>query len=443
MDTPVLDFVREYAMSQKARLHMPGHKGKELLGFEKFDITEFNGADSLYHAEGIIKKSEENLTNLFGTQASFYSCEGSSLSVRAMLYLAMQYGSSDYIMAGRNAHSSLISASALLGFDIKWLCPESSSYLSCNITEELLEKELKSVDKLPFCVYITSPDYLGNISDISSLSRVCEKYGTVLVVDNAHGAYLKFLENDIHPISLGACMCCDSAHKTLPALTGGAYLHIGKNAPEFFVKNAKSALSLFGSTSPSYLILASLDGVNKYLSQGFDTKLSAFEKKVEKIKKSLRECGYSLVGTEITKITVDTKKYGYVGGDFNKILENEGLICEFFDKDYLVLMLSPENTDAELEKIQRVLLGIEKRDKIPKSEEKFTLPKRKMSIREATLSKKERVKIKEAVGRTLASVNVFCPPAVSLVVCGEEINEDCVRLCTEYGFEYCDAVIEP
>ncbi|MBR6812647.1 MAG: PLP-dependent transferase, partial [Oscillospiraceae bacterium] len=226
-NTPICDFVRRYNEEKFLRLHMPGHKGEGPLGVEALDITEISGADSLYEAEGIIRQSEEIASEIFGCR-TYYSAEGSSLAIRAMLYLALmqakKQGRAPLVAAGRNAHKTFMSAAALLDIDIMWLWGSGESYLACQIEAESLDKTLSECTVLPFAVYITSPDYLGNTLDIASLAKVCRKYGVLLLVDNAHGAYLKFLGR--HPIELGANMCCDSAHKTLGVLTGGAYLHI-------------------------------------------------------------------------------------------------------------------------------------------------------------------------------------------------------------------------
>ena len=125
MTTPIVDFVRSYAKSGTSRLHMPGHKGQKLLGFEDADITEIKGADELYEAEGIIAESEANATKLFGTAHTYYSTEGSSQCIRAMLCLALQAapaGQRPVLLAARNAHKALLYAAALLDFDIQWLC---------------------------------------------------------------------------------------------------------------------------------------------------------------------------------------------------------------------------------------------------------------------------------------------------------------------------------
>ena len=284
MTTPIVDFVRRYAQSGTARLHMPGHKGQSLLGCEPWDITEIRGADELYEAEGIIAQSEANATRLFGTAHTYYSTEGSSQCIRAMLCLALQgaprTGKRPVLLAARNAHKALLYAAALLDFDIRWLWPapeDTGALCSCPVTVQALStalEELAGQGRTPFGVYLTSPDYLGGMQDIAALSAVCDAHGVPLLVDNAHGAYLRFLPGGSrHPIDLGAAACCDSGHKTLPVLTGGAYLHLGPKAPVQEESIVRNALALFGSTSPSYLILQSLDACNRLLSADYPARL--------------------------------------------------------------------------------------------------------------------------------------------------------------------------
>lgn len=417
---------------------MPGHKGNNLLGFESLDITEIDGADSLYEAEGIIKKSEKNASELFGS-LTFYSTEGSSQCIKAMLYLVcLNANKKPLIWAGRNAHKSFLSACVLSDFDVKWLYPdENSSYLSCKLDGERLKEELSKSDKKPDAVYVTSPDYLGNISDIKTLADVCRENGILLLVDNAHGAYLKFLPESLHPIDLGADMCADSAHKTLPVLTGGAYLHISDRVSEKFRGNVKSALSLFGSTSPSYLILQSLDMANKYLDDGYKEKLSLFTNEVSSLKMELKNKGYTLIEDEPLKITIDSKKYGYTGFELAEILKNEEIICEFSDPDFLVLMLTPDLLKEELETLKEALLNIEKREEILDSPPLVTKPKTICSPREASFSERENVPVNESSGRVLASSSVGCPPAVPLIVSGEEIDENIIKAFEYYNIKNC------
>ena len=145
MNTPIVDFVKNYNSKKTLRLHMPGHKGESFLGCEPWDITEIDGADVLYKAEGIIKQSEDNAAKIFGTEKTVYSTEGSSLAIRAMLYLIKMYGNAKgeepIIAAGRNAHKTFITAAALLDLEVEWLNPKTTdTVICCDITPRYLEK---------------------------------------------------------------------------------------------------------------------------------------------------------------------------------------------------------------------------------------------------------------------------------------------------------------
>ena len=438
MDTPICDFVRKYANSSIVRLHMPGHKGRELIGIERFDITEIQGADSLYEAEGIILKSEANASRLFGCR-TLYSTEGSSQCIRAMLYLILLYAKENekkpLILAGRNAHKSFLTAAALLDLDIEWLYPESSSsYLSCELTAKELNDYLQNSNKKPAALYLTSPDYLGMISDISAIAEICHRHGVLLAVDNAHGAYLKFLPQSMHPIDLGADLCCDSAHKTLPVLTGGAYLHLSDEM-DFAVGNqAKFALMLFGSTSPSYLILESLDAANKYLSE-YPENLKKLISRLGTIKEKLRQQGYLLYGSEKLKLSIQAKPYGYTGIQLAEILRLHNIEPEFADPDFLVLMPSCETDEKTLIKLLEVLCSIPQKSPINDKPPAFAPAEQAISIREAALSPSESLPIKQCLGRILALPSVSCPPAVPIVISGEQITENDITLFNHYGIK--------
>jgi len=443
MRTPICDFARQYAESDALRLHMPGHKGSGALGVEHLDLTEIAGADSLYEASGIIRESEENASSLFGCP-TYYSTEGSSQCIRAMLYLAALWakekGMGNKVLAGRNAHKTFISACALLGLDVKWLCSAEGSYLSCDISAAELDEVLSSADEKPMAVYLTSPDYLGNTLDIAAIAQVCHKHDTLLVVDNAHGAYLRFLEKSQHPIDLGADLCCDSAHKTLPVLTGGAYMHISSNLPEMFCSQAKNALALFGSTSPSYLIMQSLDAANAYMADGYREKLSDFLVEISGIKTALSSHGYELIGNEPMKITIAAKSYGCFGYELGQHLLEKNIVGEFSDRDYMVLMLTPEIGADGLMRLKNTLLSIPRKAVITEKAPEFSLPERVMSIRQALFSLSESIPAQLSEGRILATANVGCPPAVPIVVSGERIDENAVKCFEYYGIDTVDVI---
>lgn len=437
--TPISDFVRGYGERDALRLHMPGHKG--IGEVERGDITEIDGADVLYSPTGIIKESESIAGELFGTGKTLYSTEGSSLAIRGMLCLAamrhrkLQKGERPLVIAGRNAHKAFLSSAALLDLDVDFIYPETEGIVSCSITPAMLEAKLSAVPETPAAVYVTSPDYLGCCLDIEALSAVCRRYEVPLLVDNAHGAYFKFLPRDRHPITLGADMCCDSAHKTLPVLTGGAYLHISKTAPKEFSLWAEAAMETFASTSPSYLIMCSLDRANEYLINGYKERLAAFADAVSALKAELSGKGYGVIGEEPLKLTLATKPYGYEGRDVALWLEKENVVAEFCDPDYITMMLTPELGAESLKKIKTVLLSLPKREPIRTAPPIIPRGERVLPIRLAVTAPFEVVSVKDALGRVLASASVSCPPAVPILTSGERITKDAVRAFQYYGIE--------
>ena len=435
ISTPICDFARDYAERNPARFHMPGHKGKGFLGCEDRDLTEIEGADDLYHPAGIIAESEANASKLFGWP-TVYSTEGSSLCVRAMLALAYTAaGRKGRVLAGRNAHKTFLSAAILLDFPIRWLWA-GEDYLSCPVTPEQVERAILEEREKPFAVYLTSPDYLGNMADIRGISRVCGKYGVRLLVDNAHGAYLKFLPESRHPMDLGVDYCCDSAHKTLPVLTGGAYLHFRE---EEMRGKVKDAMALFGSTSPSYLIMQSLDRANPYL-EGLPQRLRTFAPWVAALKDRLLERGLTLGGEEPLKLTWMTRPWGYTGTEIAEILEKKNLICEFRDEGHIVFMFTPENDPWELEKLSRAICQIPRREALPDEAQQRVEPKAACSPRQAVFGERERIPVGESAGRILANLSVSCPPAVPILMCGEEIEEAIIPRLRALGWAFMEVV---
>lgn len=442
MKTPVCDFVAAYEQSGAARLHMPGHKGKGPLGCEGRDITEIAGADSLYEAGGVIAQSEQNAAALFGAKATFYSAGGSSQCIGAMLCLALQKSKSRVVLAARNAHKSFLHAAALLDADVRWLWPRPYSLLACPVTPEMLENALAALPEAPAAVYITSPDYLGNVQPVAALAKVCHAHDAPLLVDNAHGAYLHFLPAPAHPLDEGADLCCDSAHKTLPVLTGGAYLHLGHGLLKAEAGEVRAALSLFGSTSPSYLILQSLDACNRYLADEARRKLAACVRAVEALKADLAAQGWAVAESEPLKVTLHASKRGWRGDALADFLRKNGVECEYADPDDLVLMVSPQNSPEDLEKVRAALAAAGQGSEAPQTPPQMARPRQAMGIRAALLAPAEEVPVAAAAGRVCAAPTVGCPPAVPVVVSGEEISPDAAAVFCYYGIETVRAVRE-
>lgn len=435
MKTPIVSFLKSYQEKSPVRMHMPGHKGAGILGFEGMDLTEIYGADELFAAEGIIKESEQNASSLFGCP-TYYSTQGSTLCIQTMCTILCQdaksKGKKPKILAGRNAHRSFIHAAALLDFEIEWLYG-NSDYLSCKIHAEDLEKAI--IESLPTAVYLTNPDYLGNLLDIKSLASVCKKHNVLLAIDNAHGAYLRFFEPSLHPIDLGADLCCDSAHKTLPVLTGGAYLHLSESLNQVWKNDVKHFMEYFSSTSPSYLIMASLDAANEVLDTTFRNSLSECVRSVASLKNTLVQHGYTISSGEPMKITISTKEFGYTGNEIANLLMECDIYPEFYDSDYIVLMPSPYNTKDDLKRLETCLCGIERKPILINKPPKLEQSKKAMNVRQALFSSSITLDVSKSLGQVCSSVTVSCPPAILPVIPGEVISESSIEVMRYYGIE--------
>ncbi len=442
-NTSIFDFVNEYNEKNFTRFHMPGHKGKGILGAEKFDITEIKGADSLYCASGIIEKSEKIASDIFETRKTFFSCEGSSQCIKAMLYCALvnSTNNSKTIVCARSSHQSFYNACALLDLTPKFIKQDEFNLLdNVPITKENLEETLNELNEKPIAVFITSPNYLGQIQDVKELSKICKKHNLPLLVDNAHGAYLRFTNQ--HPINLGADICCDSAHKTLPALTGAAYLHIANNAIENYEENAKKAMLLFGSTSPSYLILCSLDYCNKIMLEDYEKIILNCIKKIDDLKFKLREIGISVLKSEPFKIVLDANKIGYKGDEIAQILRVNKIECEYSDEKYLVLMVTSNNSDNDFAKLYNAFKNIKILPKIIIEEHEFSKPNFAINPRQAMLSKTMQIKTEDANGKICANIGISCPPAIPIVIAGEIIDEKMINILKHYGVNEIEIVCD-
>jgi arginine/lysine/ornithine decarboxylase len=332
MNTPIVDFILKYAERKAHRLHMPGHKGQIIKDFPlsalfPFDITEIKGADFLLSAKGIIAESQENAAKIFGSKKTIFTTEGSTLAVKTMISLQ----GSDTIIADRNAHRSFSDACTLLNKKVIW-APDTKPI---SIEKALSENPNANI-------YITSPDYFGNLADIKTIANITHDSGKILMVDNAHGSYLKFIEGFCHPIECNADLVCDSAHKTLPVLTGGAYLHINN---DLFTESYKEIIKVFSSTSPSYLTLMSLDYANRFLSEKSNIgRMNDVAKKIFEIKSK-----YKITTDEPYKIAIKTE------ASAAKLCEDENIEPEYVSDSVLLFMFSGLSSDEDIAACDRVL----------------------------------------------------------------------------------------
>ncbi len=429
MNTPIHDFLAGYANENPVRCHMPGGKSTP------FDITEIEGADSLFECEGIIKESEENAASLFGSAKTLYSCGGSTLAIQTMLALAKASNpSKNRVAASRYCHKSLVSACILLGLDIDWIKP--SSFLSCNVSSDSVER---AITDSTLCVFAQSIDYYGGECDIAALSQICKKHSLPLLVDNAHGAYKVFTHN--HPLLQGADLTADSAHKTLPCLTGGAYLHINKNAPRIFSDRAKEMMSLFGSSSPSYLILDSLDLCNRHIALEKEKALNIMDK-IKGLKADLSHIGYTLRESDLMRITIDAEDYGYSGFDLCGKFADNNIVCEYADQKYAVMLFSTDQPLSDFPKILAVAKKIPKMPPMQGEKVYVPVPKSVIPLSKAVFSNTELIPISQAENKICGAITAPCPPCVPVVMPGEIFTAEAVKALKAWGVEKARVVRE-
>ena len=441
----MLSFARDYADSGISRFHMPGHKGVPLHGMESIDLTEIKGADYLFESDGIIAEGERITADAYGAAATCWSAEGSSLSIKAAVCILQRYfGRPVRIASPRNCHRAFLNACTLLDADPVWLYPDRPRTMlcECSVSPDEVQRLLDSDDKID-AVYITSPDYLGGLADIEGISAVCRSHGVFLIVDNAHGAYLKFLGNDIHPLTLGADIVCDSAHKTLAVYTGGGYLHISKNAPPGFVQLAKPSMALFGSTSPSYLIMQSLDLAARELSGSLPEKIRLCCERTTRVKALMAQLGIADISAEPMKITIDANSAGYDGNDLADMLREDFMECEYSDTGAVVLMMSPYNSENDFLRLEGFLRRLPKlppKDRISEAGLFALRPEKVMTLRQAMLSRCERVPVDMAEGRICARTAMSCQPSVAAVMAGERITADIIKILKKYSILEADVL---
>lgn len=421
--TPLKTALDEYIEKDLSRFHMPGHKGADCFpDYYKYDVTEVGGTDSLFEAAGALAETERRFSEIYGSGATLLSAGGSTLCIQAMLATALNRG--DSFIAARNCHASAVNAAALLGLNPIW------------INQRDLKGAERAFEENPEvkALYLTSPDYFGVMSDIPAFAALCKKYGAKLLVDNAHGAHLHFFPTEMHPISLGADMCADSLHKTLPVFTGGALLHLKDEA---LYEKAKQKMRLFGSTSPSYLIMLSADNCIEYLETKARADFAMLNGKVANLRYKAFEHGLApkTRNVEPARLTLSVTAAEKSAGEFENSLREHGIEPEYVNSEWAVLMASPFNTERDFERVSKFLDDTFGNGCAAFEERLSKMPERALSVREAVFAESESVPVKNALGRVAASLVLPCPPCIALSAPGEIINEEIQGLFVKYGIE--------
>lgn len=425
---PLENALNEYIGKDFSRFHMPGHKGAENFPeYYKFDVTEVEGTDSLFEASEAIFETEKRFAKIYGSGASLLSAGGSTLCIQAMLATALNPG--DKLVIARNCHASAVNTIALLDLEPIWINPRDLKGAEAAFSEN---PEAKAV-------YLTSPDYFGVISDIETFAKLAHENGAKLLVDNAHGAHLHFFPTEMHPISLGADMCADSLHKSLPVLTGGALLHLKDGALR---ETAKQKMRLFGSTSPSYLIMLSADKCAEYLETKAKYDFAMLNGKVANLRYKAFEHGLApkTRNVEPARLTLSVKSTEMTGEEFGRKLREHGIEPEYVNDEWAVLMVSPFNTERDFERVAKFIEETFGNGFSAFEEKLSEMPAKAMSVRKAVFAETEEIETEKAVGRIAARLDLPCPPCIALAVPGEIIGEKIAELLLKYGINRINVV---
>lgn len=418
-------------VKNKVRFHVPGHKGnpKAIPAFSEilpYDITEITGADDLSHPQFSLAESQQNMAKLYKAGATLYSASGSTSCIQAMLTLFV--APEQTVIMARGCHVSAIRALGFIGANVHWVYPQNFVPTPTEIKQAL--KECQNA----CAVYLTSPDYEGHIADIKEISTICHQHNIALLVDNAHGAHLAFLSENQHPLYFGADATADSAHKTLPCLTPAAMLHL-RNAQ--LAAKARACLNLYSSTSPSYLVLQSLDLAAGLLA----TTPPNFEQTAHTLSKIANQIPHLISPTnDPLKLVIKPNQAGWQTNTITQALENAGIFPELADDARIILMASPYNTNSDYELLLNTLKPFTAKKSIQPPSLPTIQPQFVCTIRQALFAKKVTINTKNATGRVMAGLFAPCPPGVPLVLPGEKIDQTAVNLLVNGGISTIDVL---
>ena len=437
--------LEEYYNKNYLPMHMPGHKRNvELLGEKlpyKIDITEIDGFDDLHHASGIIKNIENKAKRIYGSKRSFILVNGSTCGILAGIRSVINFG--DKVLVARNSHKSVYNAIEINGLNPIYMLPKiGEDGIDGNIDSNEVEEKLKENKDIKL-VILTSPTYEGVISDVSFIVSIAHKYNVPVLVDEAHGAHLRFMENicDKEALNSGADIVIQSLHKTLPALTGTALLHIqGDLVKE---ENVARELSIFETSSPSYILMSSIEecldiieSKGKELFKEYQDNLKYFYNEAKKFK------NLKILGNEIEnkdyydfgKIVIKTNKTNITGKELADILRNDYKIeLEMSSINYALAMTSLCDSRENFKRLLDALIDIDnKLEKENKNKEelniKLQLPKKEISILEAIKNNNSEFKnYNELEGRISKEYVWVYPPGIPLITPGEVISKDLIN----------------
>lgn len=429
----ILDAVKRSVRKNGVRLFMPGHKGRSrFMGglFSKrqlqFDVTELDGTDNLHAPEGPILRAQEETAQAFGAEHTFFLVNGSTSGIYAMLGACCKAG--DTVIVDRGCHHSVINAIVL--FDLKpiYLYPEFNE--TFNIFSHIEPKKLASLlfeHPNAKAVLITSPTYYGRCSDLKQLVKITHAYHVPLLVDEAHGAHLCFSDElPMSAMQAGADCCVQSAHKTLPCVTQCAYLQLNS----YYISSQAIAekLDFFQTSSPSYLFMSALENAAIVMKNKGKKELDRIIVKCKYLCNRIERTGkircFQGDGQDATRLVFDLSPINVKACDFSLLLKKRGIYVEMAEGFHIVCIVSINNTNRDINRLERVILKLLKSFHVVQAEHKtikMPEPLIKLQPQRAYHLPTKVVRADKAVGNVAARAVYCVPPGIPLVCPGEVI----------------------
>ena len=445
LKTPLYEKLIFHKETMPISLHVPGHKNgsifpshcvdsfKELL---KLDVTELTGLDDLHSPEGVIRESEQLLAKLYGVSRSFFLVNGSTVGNLAMIMATLN--EEDTVLVQRNCHKSILNGIQLVNANPVFISPEFDAEwkVAGGLSIEAVQAAIKKYPNAKTLI-VSYPSYYGMVFELERIISFAHEHSISVLVDEAHGAH--FIAGDPFPasaVTMGADIVIQSAHKTLPAMTMGSYLHF--NSKLIALDEIEKYLHILQSSSPSYPIMASLDIARSYLSsvtksdlQYLKEQINVFKAKLSRID-GIRVLSYSNGYGDLLKVTIQSTS-SLSGFNLQKRLERQGVFAELADSYnllFIIPLLKKGMNYPFNEVINRITTALNG-DLIPIKDlgevivpfQKKGLTKLKINYKEMKKRTKKKVTLLKAIGEIGAEMIVPYPPGIPLLFPGEIITE--------------------
>lgn len=448
--TPLIDALKNFDKISPAYFCIPSHhRGKgasssftEVFGKTvlKYDLTETPLTDDLHEADGAIKEAESLASELFGSDRTFFLVNGTTCANEAMIISSVCEG--EKILVARNCHKSVLMGLIISGASPVYIEPEISGVFSTfgSISPEKIELAFKNHPDIKAFI-LTSPTYYGIGSDLQKIADICHSHGALLLVDEAHGSHFAF--SDKLPktaLSCGADMVSQSTHKTLNSMTQSSMLHVKGSLVD--ISKVDAALKIVQSTSPSYILMASLDAARQNAALNGRTAVCSMLDIASYIRSALSSidgvsCPENVDGNEVfsfdkTRIVFSVK--GMSGFYLSEILfEKYNICCEMADNYNVVSIIGSSDSYEDADRLINAVKEIAATVNSGKIKE-FSLPHRPpmaMTPRKAFFAKSTRTNFKDSVGKVSAEMIAPYPPGIPVIYPGEVITEEIYEFISE------------